>query len=79
MVSKTIMVRKEVYDLLSASKRPDESFSEYFLRSHRKSGDIEEFFGMWADLPKGVLEAMLDDVEAGRRRAGKSRPKAVLG
>jgi len=46
MVVKTITVTQEAYDKVKCLKRPEESFSELFIRiSEGKSNAVEHFFG----------------------------------
>jgi predicted CopG family antitoxin len=71
------MIREEVYDKLKSAKLPEESFSDCIERLLGSKGDIDEFFGMWSDLPAAFFDDLEKDIERRRRLAGKSRPKGV--
>ena len=71
------MIREEVYDRLKASRLPEESFSDCIDRLLGAKGDLDEFFGMWSDLPAEFFEDLERDIERRRRLAGKSRPKGA--
>ena len=72
------MIREEVYDRLKASRLPEESFSDCIDRLLGAKGDLDEFFGMWSDLPDEFFETWYAEIERGRRMSGKSRPKVVI-
>ncbi len=71
MVSKTISVTEEVYDLLDKEKLPGESFSETLTRLVKDKGAISDIAGAWADLTveeSTSIERGMDDV---RKSANK--------
>ena len=48
MASKTITVKEQAYSLAKANKRPDESFSDLFIRTfERKKPDYSRWIGIW--------------------------------
>ena len=65
MVTKTITITKDAYNLLAQHKQQSESFSEEIRRifSKKKTKTIADFFGI---LTHEQGEAMLDDLEKRR-------------
>jgi predicted CopG family antitoxin len=47
MSSRNVAVRKDVYDALQREKRPQESFTQLFLRLLNQRGPLEELRGAW--------------------------------
>lgn len=47
MGTKTISIMDDVYDLLTAVKAPEESFSDEIRRLAKAKGSIMEFAGTW--------------------------------
>lgn len=60
MGTKTIRVREEVYEVLKAHKRPDESFSDLLERLTDRSNRFERGFGALADVD---FESSLDELD----------------
>ena len=60
MASKTITIKDSAYALAKANKRPNESFSELFIRTfERKKPDFSKWIGIWDDkTAKGVRKAI---------------------
>jgi len=57
----TIDVSEDVYKKLEEKKKDNETISdviERILCSPTESKGISEFFGLWKDLPKEILEIM---------------------
>lgn len=50
MGTKTIRVREDVYEILEAHKRPEESFSDLLERLTDRSDQFERGFGALADV-----------------------------
>lgn len=60
MASKTISIRDNVYKLLKAARRGDESFSDVIERLLKKDkADLSEYFGSLKDNP--LLDALEED------------------
>jgi Putative antitoxin len=51
MSSRNVAVRKDVYDALQREKRPDESFTQLFLRLLNQRGPLDELRGSWPKSP----------------------------
>ena len=63
MVSKTISIRDDVYDLLKGAKREDESLSDAIVRLLKKDRvDLTQYFGALKDSP------LLDKIEEDSRK-----------
>ena len=74
MVTKTITVTEEAYMALASDKKPDESFSEVILRTHKKKGSweaVSKFIGAWKHIPDEVIEDMKKDIERMNKRSSK--------
>jgi predicted CopG family antitoxin len=74
MSSKTITIRKEVYEELRRIKGDNESFSELLLRLARNSNGkkLERFFGAW-DIDDAEWNKIEKELGAVRRSSGGSR------
>jgi predicted CopG family antitoxin len=74
MSSKTITIRKEVYDELKRIKGEGESFSDLFLRLARNSNGrkLERFFGAW-DIDDAEWNTIEKELGVVRRNRGDSR------
>ncbi|MFI5414141.1 MAG: antitoxin VapB family protein [Candidatus Lutacidiplasmatales archaeon] len=49
MSSRNVAIRKDVYDALHRLKRPDESFTQLFLRLIGERAPLEQAAGAWGD------------------------------
>ena len=58
MVSKTISVTQDVYNLLKREKFKGESFSDTIRRLVQTRGKISECAGLWADMGDDEIEEM---------------------
>jgi len=61
MTYKTIDISEEAYKKLKEKKKGNETISnviERVLGITKESKGISEFFGIWKDLPKEILEIM---------------------
>lgn len=47
MPSHNVAIRKDVYDALRKEKRPDESFTQLFLRLLNQRGPMDDLEGAW--------------------------------
>jgi predicted CopG family antitoxin len=74
MPSKSITIRKEVYEELRRIKGDNESFSELLLRLARNSNGkkLERFFGAW-DIDDAEWNKIKKELGAVRRCSGGSR------
>jgi predicted CopG family antitoxin len=66
MASKTITIRKEVYDLLLSVKGKDESFSKLFERLVRTSSNLEVLQEMRGSYEFTDKKGLLRDIEKKR-------------
>ena len=71
MVSKTISVTKEVYNLLEKEKAPGESFSETITRLVHNRGKLSDCAGLWNDLSEEELEDILTCMKEVRASANR--------
>lgn len=71
MGTKTISIMDDAYGLLTALKRPDESFSAEIRRLATAKGSILEFAGGWKDIPEVKIEQMKARIR--ERRSDRSR------
>jgi predicted CopG family antitoxin len=75
MDRKTVALNREAYELLSALKDKDESFSDVVKRLARKRRPLSDFIGIWGDVPrddlKKIQEAMRRGRELDRERAAE--------
>jgi predicted CopG family antitoxin len=62
MVTKTLTITQEAYDMLKAAKKEDESFSEVIVRKFRPK--LAEFIGT---ITEEEAEAMKDRIAAMRK------------
>lgn len=65
----------DAYELLTALKRPEESFSDEIRRLATTKGSIMEFAGAWKDIPDAKIEKIKDRIR--ERRSDKSRIDAL--
>jgi predicted CopG family antitoxin len=47
MSSRNVAIRKDVYDALQREKRPNESFTQLFLRLLGQRAPLEQALGAW--------------------------------
>lgn len=69
MVTKTISIMEDAYNLLLRKKHEDESFSELIRRITGRKKDIMKFAGAWKDISEGEVESMKDNIRSIRKRA----------
>lgn len=67
MVSKTISITENVYNLLSNMKLKDESFSDVIARLARARGKLNECAGLWGDMSAEELEEIKTGIAEVRR------------
>ena len=67
MVSKTITITKEAYDLLKQKKRTGESFSELIIKHFGEKRSILDLYGAWEG-----DENEWDEILAGIQNSWKS-------
>ena len=82
MVTKTITVTEKAYKVLASDKKPNESFSELILRTHKKKGNVEDimkFVGAWRHIPDKVIDNMKKDIENMNKHSMKSVAQKVRG
>lgn len=62
MVTKTLTITEDAYNLLAGSKYKDESFSQEIIRlfSNKRRRPLSDFFGI---ISKEEGQAMLDDLK----------------
>lgn len=74
MSSKTITIRKEVYDELRRIKGDNESFSDLLLRLAKNSNGkkLDRFFGVW-DIDDAEWNKIEKEIQVVRRNRGGSR------
>ncbi len=56
MVVKTITITEDAYDTIKGMKKPDESFSELFLRIGKKPLTIKDIAGILKHTPEEAAE-----------------------
>lgn len=78
MVSKTISITEDVYNLLSKMKLEGESFSDAITRLIRSGGKLSECAGLWKDMSKEELEELKSGVEEARRSVDKRLRKVEI-
>ncbi len=71
MTTKTITIVEDVYRLLKAAKRGDESFSEVIRRKLSERKDIMEFAGAWGSISDPEAERMKETIRKNRDLATK--------
>lgn len=70
MVTKTITIMEDAYNVLAMEKLPNESFSDTIRRIATKEEGIEEFFGCWSEeFAERVKGEMAERRAKGRKRA----------
>jgi predicted CopG family antitoxin len=78
MVSKTISITEEVYNLLSKMKLEGESFSDAITRLIRSGGRLSECAGLWKDMSIGELEEIKAGIGEARRSADERLRKVAI-
>ncbi len=78
MVSKTISITEEVYNLLSKMKLEGESFSDAITRLVRSGGKLSECAGLWRDMSKGELEEIKAGIGEARRSVDERVRKVAI-
>jgi predicted CopG family antitoxin len=78
MVSKTISITEEVYNLLSKMKLEGESFSDAITRLIRSGGKLSECAGLWKDMSKEELEELKAGIERAKRSADEWLRKVAI-
>ena len=78
MVSKTISITEDVYNLLSKMKLEDESFSDAISRLIRSGGKLGECAGLWKDMSKEELEELEAGIKGARRSADERLRKVEI-
>ncbi|HLC67012.1 MAG TPA: antitoxin VapB family protein [Candidatus Nanoarchaeia archaeon] len=69
MVTKTLTITEDAYDLLKHRKVEGESFSDVIRKLAMKKGDISQFYGAWRDLmTEEEAEQMKHDIEEADKR-----------
>jgi predicted CopG family antitoxin len=66
MDTKTVALDREAYELLSAQKDKDESFSDVVKRLARKRRPLSDFIGIWGKMPRDDLKRIEEAVRKGR-------------
>jgi predicted CopG family antitoxin len=68
MVSKNISISKDVYNLLQQLKLEGESFSDTIRRLALSKGKINEFFGLWKDMPEDEFQNIIENINSIRNQ-----------
>lgn len=71
MGTKTISIMNDVYKLLIARKRANESFSEIIRRTLKKKSNIMDFAGAWKDMSEEEAEKMKKIIYDLRKKSTK--------
>ena len=82
MAVKTITVTKEAYEALASEKKPNESFTEVILRTHKKKGNVEDimkFAGAWSEMSDEEADEIKKNIEKLNKGAWKSIARKVRG
>jgi predicted CopG family antitoxin len=66
MDTKTVALDREAYELLSAQKDNDESFSDVVKRLARKRRPLSDFIGIWGKVTKNDLKKIEEATKRGR-------------
>ena len=71
MVTKNITIMEDVYKLLKAVKRANESFSDMLRREIGERTSILEFAGAWSGLSDAEVSAIKEDIRDMRKKGTK--------
>jgi predicted CopG family antitoxin len=71
MGTKTLTIMDDAYEMLRATKRSGESFSDQIRRMATAGGSIMEFAGAWSDITDKEAREM--KARIGKRRMERSR------
>lgn len=74
MVTKTLTITEDAYELLKRHKGESESFSQVIRRLGNQKGDIMRFYGVWKDL---MTDAEADQMKREINEADQRSTKAV--
>ena len=77
MASKSIVVTKEVYEMLRRQKRPGESFNDLLRRLAAGRGKLSSHFGALAHEPPEFFEEMKQIIASMDRASEADLRKAV--
>ena len=69
MVTKTISIMDDVYDILISKKRENESFSEVIRRISGRKKDIMRFAGSWSFMSDKDAKVMEDNIALMKRKS----------
>ena len=71
MTTKNISIMEDVYKLLVARKKENESFSDVIRKEFGKRRNIMEFAGAWKNISDKEIEEMKKNIEIIGERATK--------
>ena len=71
MSSRNVAVRKDVYEALRREKRPQESFTQLFLRLLTQRGPLEDLSGTWPSHSKAADARTWRQIRYGGSRGGR--------
>lgn len=78
MVTKTLTIMEDAYELLKSAKRDDESFSDVIRREFSsKKNDLKKFWGAIDGDVAVVVKKVIDDSRVSSRSKSGSRFKGV--
>lgn len=66
MSSRNVAIRKDVYDALQREKRPNESFTQLFLRLLGQRAPLERALGAWGAIEHRRARQLLRQVREPR-------------
>lgn len=68
MVTKTITIMEDAYEVLAKAKLPNESFSDTIRRVVKPNKTLSDFAGIWKDVNTNEIKKIIED---GRKRSRK--------
>lgn len=71
MVTKTLTITEDAYELLKRHKGESESFSQVIRKLATRKGDIMQFHGIWKDMPEEEIVRMKQVIADNRAEANK--------
>jgi len=67
MVTKTLTITEEAYNLLARQKKNGESFSEVIKKELSNKTRIRDLYGILSDITKAEHERMMEAIEKSRK------------
>lgn len=77
MVTKTLTITEDAYELLKRHKGESESFSKVITKLATRKGDIMQFHGIWKDMPEEEFESIKRTITENRKQTNKRMMELV--